>query len=122
MSKIEVKIWGRDFCIDAALQMYPGMEATSKQIETLKSICSIDFAHSLDDVKAYVTMKNGSDLVGMEINNIFKYVMPDHFYIPKRPDGLIALMCNYRFDLEHGIAVVFIDGQFKKVCSQDEVL
>lgn len=122
MNKIEVKIWGRDFSIDAALQMYPGIEATSKQIETLNSICSIDFAHSLDDVKAYVATRNGAELNETGIRNIFKYVMPDHFYIPRRPDGLIALMCNYRFDLEHGIAVVFIDGQFKKVCSQDEVL
>jgi len=34
----------------------------------------------------------------------------------------VAIMCNCKFDMEHGIAVVFENGQFKKVGQQDIIL
>ena len=33
-----------------------------------------------------------------------------------------ALMCNFRFDMEHGIAVIFENGAYKDVGPQDMVL
>ena len=122
MNKFDLQIWNREFSLYGVLQMYPGIEVTSKQIETLNSINGLNLDKSLEGVKEYIFKKNGNDLLETEIKNIFRYVMPKQFYIPRNPDGMLALMCNYRFDPEHGIAVIFIDGQFKKVCSQDEVL
>lgn len=37
-------------------------------------------------------------------------------------DGLAAILCNYRFDMEHGLAVLFENGTYKSVGSQDTVL
>ena len=122
MNKIDINIWNRDFSLTIALQEYPGIEVTSKQVETLDSVGTIDFMPALNAAKGYVRERNGKELSEPEITNIFRYIMPNHFYIPRRPDGLVILMCDYRFDPEHGLAVVFADGQFKKVCTEDEVL
>ena len=122
MNKFDLQIWNREFSLYGVLQMYPGIEVTSKQIETLNSINGLNLDKSLEGVQEYILEKNRNDLLETEIKNIFRYVMPKQFYIPRNPDGMLALMCNYRFDPEHGIAVIFIDGQFKRVCSQDEVL
>ena len=55
--------------------------------------------------------------------NIFKYVMPKSIFVPHtKKHRIAAIMCNYKFDMEHGIAVVFENGKLKKVGTQDIVL
>ena len=34
----------------------------------------------------------------------------------------IAVMCNYKFDMEHGIAIVYENEEFKEVGPQDIAL
>ena len=33
----------------------------------------------------------------------------------------VALMCNYRYDPEHGLAAVFENERLKKIIPQDEL-
>lgn len=122
MNKFDVVVWKRDFCLSCVLQKYPGLNFTEKQNKCLNAIPEMDFDRALGAVKEYVLAKNKNEMDENEINNIFKYVMPKQFYVPRSDDCLVALMCDYRFDSEHGIAVVFADGKYKKVCTQDEVL
>ena len=64
-----------------------------------------------------------SRLNGDKIENIFKYVMPKEIFVPHTEKHRnVAIMCNYKFDIEHGIAVLFENGQFKKVGPQDIAL
>ena len=35
---------------------------------------------------------------------------------------VVAIMCNYKFDMEHGIAIVFKNEMFSKIVSQDIIL
>lgn len=49
--------------------------------------------------------------------------MPKEIFVPHTEKHRnVAIMCNYKFDIEHGIAVLFENGQFKKVGPQDIAL
>ena len=80
------------------------------------------FDSAESEVEKYI-LKNGLKENGIsEVDNIFKYVMPKSISVPKAKKRVVALMCNYKFDMEHGIAVIFEDEKFKKVGPQDLVL
>ena len=48
--------------------------------------------------------------------------MPESLFVPRTEKKTIAIMCNYKFDKEHGIAVVFEEGRLKEIGSQDIIL
>lgn len=56
------------------------------------------------------------------VDNIFKYVIPKTISVPKAKKRVVAIMCNFKFDMEHGMAIVFEDEKIKKIGPQDIVL
>ena len=44
------------------------------------------------------------------------------YVVRARNDRSVAIMCDYRFDLEHGIAILFKNEKLEKVGTQDMVL
>jgi len=125
MSKEKVTIWGREFQLPTCLECYPGEEVLASQQKTLEWLlnhsAAIDKAKS--KVEGYLMKDNPDAFASGAVDNIFKYVMPKSIYVPHNPEhSIIAIMCNYKFDDEHGLAVVFADGQFKAVGSEDIVL
>ncbi|WP_408069496.1 DUF6985 domain-containing protein [Butyrivibrio sp. JL13D10] len=122
-NKVNLNIWGRDFELNIVFQNFPGEEVTAQQNSVVDSLTSIDFSASLDSVKDYIVKYNSEDLGGTEITNIFKYVIPKSVLIPRENDKRVAaLMCNYKFDMEHGMAVVYENEQYKAVGPQDIIL
>lgn len=124
MNKI-MTIWNRTFDLPIEVQSYSGMEVTDKQKEVIKLIQSDDlkFDDALSLVKEYVYANNNGLLDTSVINNIFKYVMPSYVYVPYDTEHCTyVLMCDYKFDIEHGISILYEDGVFKSIGSQDEVL
>ena len=82
-----------------------------------------EVSDSLAAVKKYVQKTGADQLKDGGIENIFKYVMPKSIFVPHtKKHRIAAIMCNYKFDMEHGIAVVFESGKLKKVGTQDIVL
>ena len=80
-------------------------------------------AESLEAVKKYVCKTCTGQITDDKIENIFRYVMPKSVFIPHtKGHRIAAIMCNYKFDMEHGIAVVFENGELIKVGSQDIIL
>lgn len=123
MSKYMLNIWGREFELNVVYECYPGEKVLDSQKATINWLGEGDlFSVALDHVKYYV-MKNAPTSVDLPIENIFKYVIPKSIFVPhsvKVPK--LALMCDYRFDLEHGIAIVFEDGNYKEIGEQDIIL
>ena len=71
------------------------------------------------DILKYDSTEIGSD----HVDNVFKYVMPKNVLITRNDkDRQFAVMCNYKFDMEHGLAVVFENEEFKTVGAQDIIL
>jgi len=125
MSKLKINIWGRDFELPLIYKTYSDNEIKTLQKEAVELF--LDNAEStetsLTAVKEYVLATASSQLTDNKIENIFKYVMPKSIYVPQnRSRRVVAIMCNYKFDMEHGMAVVFENGTFKTIGEEDIVL
>lgn len=125
MSNCKINIWGRVFELPVIYECYSGEEVLDSQKAALAMVedNTNEIAESLDTVKEYVRKTGGDQITDVVIENIFKYVMPKDIFVPHITKcRTAAIMCNYKFDMEHGIAVVFEDGKFKEVGMQDIVL
>ena len=123
MNKIKICIWGRDFELKVSYQNFPGEDVTDNQIQTLEQLAAVDFSESLTNVEQYIMKYYGSEINGNSIGNVFKYVMPKSILITRDENKRIfAIICNYKFDMEHGMTVVFENEKYKAVGSQDLIL
>lgn len=123
MNKVKIDIWNREFVLDIIYEIYPGQDVIDNQILTASKISTIDFSESKKGVENYIKEHYPQDLGLSEVDNIFKYVMPKRFYVPKEKESRIfAIMCNFKFDIEHGLAVVFENEKFKEVGPEDIIL
>ena len=124
MNKVKISIWGREFDIDVRYSCYPGEEITQTQKEAVNEFCASNdiTVDSINKVKDYIANASDSNLKVIDIENIFKYVMPKYLYVPRTDKRVIAVMCNFKFDTENGIAVVYKNERFEEIGEQDIVL
>lgn len=122
MNKSTVKIWGREFELNIIYECYPGEEVLDIQRAEFESLTTDIIDSALDSVKQYVIKTSGKQ-IDTPIDNIFKYVVPKSIFVPhNKKSPSIAIMCDYKFDMEHGIAVMFANGKYKVVGTQDDIL
>lgn len=123
---IEFEIWGRTLPIKISYDCFDGEEITSIQKETYNQFDQ-NKEKILNDafgiIKDYC-LTNYSDQITDGFENIFRYVKPKELYIKRSVTGkkIAGLLCNFKFDIEHGLAVYIEDGNVIKVGSQDIVL
>ena len=123
MNKAKVCIWGRDFELPVSFQNFPGEEVTKMQNMMLDTIPTIDYSDSLAMVEQYIMKYNGFEIGTDHIDNIFKYVMPKSVLVTRNEkERCFAIICNYKFDMEHGLAVVYENEKYKTVGAQDIIL
>lgn len=125
MSKIKLSIWDRDFELDIYYDCYHGESVLDIQKDAVEQIKKATTAIEISkkELEDYIISKNSEDIGSSNVDNIFKYVMPKNVYIPRNEEKqIVAIMCNYRFDMEHGLAVVFENGQFKEIGEEDIIL
>lgn len=125
MNKEKTTIWGRDFELDVRMECYPGETVLDSQENALtallKATDSIEAAKK--QVEEYVIANNKRRFPDGKMDNVFRYVMPASIFVPhNKKRSLAAILCNYRFDMEHGIAIVFENGAFQSVGPQDSIL
>lgn len=123
MNKKKITIWDREFELNVIYECYPGEEVLQSQKDAVSWLDDENIILStLDIVKDYVC-KTANEKLNLPIENIFKYVIPKNIFIPhSNKDTKLAIMCNYKFDIEHGIAIVFENRQFKEIGMQDIIL
>ncbi len=123
MNRIKVRIWDRDFELNVSYQNYPGEAITVNQKITLSEIPIVDFLPAKIGVENYIKKHFSSELGNESLNNIFSYVMPKSILIPRNEEiSSFAVMCSFKLDMEHGIALIFENGQFKDAGPQDLIL
>ena len=123
MNKVRVDIWGRDFDLPVIYQVFPGEEITDKQKAALLDVHRVDYYEAQEEIRNYIHEYFAYELGGQSLDNLFRYVMPKSIYIPKYPDtGRFAIMCDFKYDMEHGIAIVFEQGRLLMASAQDWVL
>lgn len=127
MNKASFCIWGREFTLDLYYEGSRKAEPSQNQKKAFSAFQSatMEIEKSCQDVKEYVLHDSPQQFEEKTIENIFRYVMPAYIYIPQSRDDeheTAIIMCDYKFDPEHGLAVVFENGRFVQVCPQDDVL
>ena len=123
MNKLKVNIWNREFELDVIYQVFSGQDVIDNQVLTASKISTVDFSESKKAVESFIKENYSDDLGLSEVDNIFRYVMPKRIFIPKEKETRVfAIMCNFKFDIEHGLAVVFKNEKFKEVGPQDIIL
>ena len=119
----EIFIWNRKIKVRIDYDLYDNDTATDEQEKRLEEF--INSTNLLSDVTAisdYCLQHNRKE-IGNSIDNIFKYVSPTSILVPQSEEKKrIIVMCNYKFDIEHGIAMVFENNCFSKIVPQDDVL
>lgn len=121
MNKVKLEIWGREFNLEVFYKNYKGKEITDNQIASFEKFIVADDAieKSKENLIAYIE----ENYEAGKIENIFKFVIPKMIYIPREEkQRKCALLCDFKFDMEHGLALVFENEKFKDVVSQDDVL
>ena len=117
-------IWNREFDLRVVFDSYDE-EVLPIQEQALEAFLKSEntIQESKQQLEKYILNDEYAEIEGNSIDNIFKYVIPTDIYIPRTPETrTVALLCDYRFDEEHGIAIVFENEQFKEISEQDIVL
>ena len=122
---IVLKIWGREFSLPVEYDCYEGEEITEAQIQALKQFRTHTewIEQSKSVVVNYCKEQVMSDDANNKKDNIFSYIKPECLFVKRdKENPRIALMCKYRYDLEHGLAVVFSSDGEVAVGLQDIIL
>ena len=117
-------IWNREFDLRVVFDSYDE-EVLPIQEQALEAFLKAEntIQESKKQLEKYILNDEYAEIEGNSIDNIFKYVIPTDLYIPRTLETrTVALLCDYRFDEEHGIAIVFENEQFKEISEQDIVL
>ena len=117
-------IWNREFDLRVVFDSYDE-EVLPIQEQALEAFLKSEntIQESKQQLEKYILNDEYAEIEGNSIDNIFKYVIPTDIYIPRTPETrTVALLCDYRFDEEHGLAIVFENEHFKEIGEQDIVL
>ena len=117
-------IWNREFDLRVVFDSYDE-EVLPIQKQALEAFLKAEntIQESKQQLEKYILNDEYAEIEGNSIDNIFKYVIPTDIYIPRTSETrTVALLCDYRFDEEHGLAIVFENEQFKEIGEQDIVL
>lgn len=116
-------LWGRDFSLPVYYECDSDQGVLDIQKEAKDALLASwdTVGDSKEAIEDYCLERDGDQIEG-PITNIFRYVIPTSIVVLRSDDvRKAALMCNYRFDPEHGLAAVFENEQLTAVVPQDEL-
>ena len=125
MKNAKMTLWGKTVSLPVSYNLYPGEEILPAQEEALRWLLTDTAAKAAAKRHAerYIRKDPAAELPPEGITNLFDWVTPTAVFIPHENNRLTAaILCEYAFDPEHGLAVVFDGGKFKAVGPQDIIL
>ena len=117
MNKQTLTIWNRQFDLDIVFDVFEGEEVTTQQQNALKTF--VANASIIDSCKSNVEqycIKHSNGQIS-SVDNIFKYVIPKALFVVrnKNEKRTVAIMFNFKFDMDHGLAIVFENESFSEI-------
>lgn len=124
IKNLDICIWGRELSVPVDYNCYVGRTPLYEQEVALKTF--LDHPEWLENAKELVEQfcreQVMEDSENDKKDNIFSYIKPQGFFVKHEKNSRIALMCKYRYDIEHGIAIVFSSTGEVTVGPQDIIL
>ena len=122
---INIEIWGRKFSLAIVYDCYTGENITQKQRDAFKrfSLNRKWIDNAKEKVESFCKEEVENDTENQKKDNIFSYVKPVDIFVKRDIDKpRVAIMCKYKYDLEHGLAVVFDSDGNVTVGIQDIII
>lgn len=123
--RVELEIWGREFNLEIVYDTYEGETVLPIQIETIEMLVNNSdiINNALDHVKSYCLNQYKDMVTESDLSNIFKYVVPKSIFVKRNEkQHVFSVMCHFKLDMEHGLAIVFVDNVFSNIGSEDVIL
>ena len=126
MSGIVMSTWGKEITLEVRFDLLDDERVTSRQAYALGAIFvswgAVNAA--LDAVKSYCLENDGNMLASecgtARIDDIFDVVEPYSLFVVRdNSKRSVALMCHYRLDPEHGLALLFENERLTKIGPED---
>lgn len=122
MNKAKVQIGDRMFELEIEYDCFEDEAILPMQEEAVMKFKSVP-VEVLEEVKRYCMDNNLNKLNEENISDIFRYVIPVSLYIKRDTEKrIVAIMCDYTFDMEHGLALIFENEEFMRIGTQSAVL
>ena len=125
MSMEKIIFDGHEFELEVYLECYPGETVLESQQTALKDLLKNQkgMDGTLAQLKKYVVNENKDQFPDGLQGDVFDYVAPRTLYVPhSEKSHRSAILCDYTFDEEHGLAIIFKDGKFEQIGSQDLII
>lgn len=122
---LNINLWGRNFPLPVEYDCYVGEMISDEQREALQAFsCHSEWLDKAKIVvEKYCKESVMADCENTKKDNPFSYIKPEFLFVHRdRKRPRVLLVCKYRYDPEHGLAVVFsADGDIS-VGPQDIIL
>lgn len=125
INTIEITIWDRPFSLPVKYDCYKGEIITRRQIKAVKDFTKHSewLANAKEQVEEYCRESVLEDDENQKKSNIYSYIKPEAIFVKHdESHPRVALMCDYRYDVEHGLAIVFSSKGEITVGTQDMIL
>lgn len=124
INELNISIWERTFLLPVEYDCYDDEVVTDAQKSAVKTLTM--HPEWIVSAKAHVERFCREEVIADSENNkkdnIFSYIKPDYLFVKRDEHPRVAIMCKYRYDIEHGLAVVFATDGSVTVGLQDFIL
>ncbi|MDD8048378.1 MAG: hypothetical protein PHH04_02125 [Thomasclavelia sp.] len=122
INKCKLVIDKREFELSVYYETYEDNKVLDEQVQLVNKFVDIKLGKEIvDKLSEYIISDDYNDLTS--VDNVYKYIMPQYLYVPRdTKKDVIAIMCDYKFEVEHGLAIVFEKGKLKEIGTQDIIL
>lgn len=122
---VEMIIWGREFSLRVDYETFEDETVTDEQKKTFEKF--LEHSEWIDKskkkVEEYCKERVLEDDENQKKDNIFSYIKPQYLFVTQeKQKARVALMCNYRYDPEHGLAIIYSKDGEAIVDIQDAIL
>lgn len=125
LNEIDINFWERDFNLPIKYDCYEGESVLKEQEELVSAFLDNKdwIENALPKLVKHCKKDVMADKENKKKDNVFSYIKPHYLYVTREGDNSrIALMCKYRYDPEHGLAIIFDKKGKVEIGNQDLIL
>ena len=124
INELSISIWERTFLLPVEYDCYDDEVVTDTQKSEVKTLTIHPewIVSAKTHVERFCREEVIADSENNKKDNIFSYIKPEYIFVKCEDHPRVAIMCKYRYDIEHGLAVVFATDGSVTVGLQDFIL
>ena len=113
--KVNVNIWGKNFNLNVDFSFEGKKKTLPIQKRALNMFLNAkdEMSNALEHVKEFILADEKANVSEKEVENVFKFIVPVKLNVPK--SNVVGVQCNYKFDKDHDINIIFKKGKFAKI-------